>query len=340
MNRHEHFMHLALELAKKGKGKVSPNPMVGCVIVKEDTIIGQGYHMVYGGPHAEPNAVNSVQDKNDIAESDVYVTLEPCSHFGKTPPCVELLLKYHPKRVIIANLDSNPLVAGEGIRKLQNAGIEVIVGVLDQEARDLNRRFFTFMEKKRPYIILKWAQSQDGFIDGHTEIPTAISGKESLIHSHQLRADEDAILVGTNTALKDNPSLTTRLVEGKNPFGLYSDKQLNLPQTHHLLDQSTPTICFNLLKSKTQENLEFIQLSGQSFNEQILDELYKRKISSIIVEGGAQLLQSFIDQNLWDEAIVYQSPLMLNQGLKAPKANFRNCVKEILGNDTLIRFKR
>lgn len=339
MNRHEHYMQIALELAKKGLESVSPNPMVGCVIVKNDQIIGQGYHQKYGEAHAEPNAAASVENQKDIEGSDFYVTLEPCAHYGKTPPCADLLVKLKPKRVIIANVDSNPLVGGKGILKLKNAGIEVITGVLDKEARILNKRFFTVMEKKRPYVILKWAQSKNGFIAGENFEQIQISGKESMHFSHQLRAQEDAILVGFNTAFHDNPSLTTRLVEGKNPLRLYIDKQLKLPKTHHLLDQRAATICFNSVKTETTEHLTFIKLEGENFQNQILDYLFQNKINSLIVEGGTTLLQSFIDKNLWDEALVLESEKKLNKGIKAPEINKKAQEQVSLGDDILISYK-
>lgn len=333
------YMRLAFGLAKKGLSAVAPNPMVGCVIVKNGLILGTGYHQKYGQPHAEPNAVNSIPDKKDIEGSDIYVTLEPCAHFGKTPPCADLLVSLKPKRVIIANVDSNPLVGGKGILKLRNAGIEVVTGILEKEGRELNKRFFTFIEQKRPYIFLKWAQSKDGFIGTEDKKAVQISGQESMSISHQMRASESAILVGFTTALNDNPTLTTRLVAGKSPLRMYIDKRLELPKSHNLLDESTPTLCFNALKNEVSENIEYIQLTGGDFVKQILDILYKKSVASLIVEGGSNLIQHFIDQNLWDEALVFESKAMLNNGVIAPKVKRIYPKSEALGEDTLLFYK-
>ena len=333
-------MQLALDLAKKGKGQVSPNPMVGCVIVHEDTIIGQGYHQKYGDPHAEPNAVNSVINKSLIKDSDVYVTLEPCAHFGKTPPCANLLAELKPKRVFVANVDTNPLVGGRGIEILESAGIEVISGILDEEAKELNKRFFTFMDKKRPYVILKWAQTTDGFIAGEHFEQVQITNKASSKIVHQMRADEDAILVGFNTALHDNPSLTTRLVEGKNPLRLFIDKRLELSLTHKLLDKSTPTICYTLKKTSAENNIEYVQLKDEDFVLQILDDLCQRKISSLLVEGGTQLLNAFIKTNLWDEAHVFEGDKILEKGIKAPVFKHEALSEALIENDKLSIYKK
>lgn len=313
-------MQRALQLAAKGLGNVSPNPMVGCVIVKDGEIIGEGYHEKYGSHHAEVNAVHHA-GKENVRGSEVYVTLEPCSHYGKTPPCADLLAGLLPKKVIICNTDTNPLVAGEGIQKLKDVGIEVQTGVLEKEGRELNKRFFTFMEKKRPYIILKWAQTKDGFIARENYDSKWISGEDSRKQVHQWRAEEEAIMVGTNTALHDNPSLNLRFgIEGNLPVRVVIDKQLKLPQSYHLFDQSQTTLCYNLLEDKLDEQVQYIKLSEDEFLKQLFDDLHKRKILSIIVEGGSYLLNSLIDKQLWDEARVFTSQEVLFQkGINSPE---------------------
>ena len=339
MKAHEYYMQLALDLAIKGKASVSPNPMVGCIIVKEGQIIGQGYHQKYGKPHAEPNAVHSVANKDDIKGADVYVTLEPCAHYGKTPPCANLLASLKPKRVIIAVIDSNPLVGGKGVKILENAGIKVVSGILEKQAKEQNKRFFTVMNKNRPHIILKWAETADGFIAGKDYEQVKITNQQSSTKVHHMRATEDAILVGYNTAYHDNPSLTTRLVEGKNPLRLFIDKRLELPNTHKLLDNNTTTVCYNLLKSLKEENLEYVQLNDEDFSNQIIEDLYNRKVNSLLVEGGTQLLNSFIKQGLWDEAFIFQSDKKLTLGIKAPEFNVQPLSTEMIENDKLSIYK-
>lgn len=332
-------MRLALELAEKGRGNVSPNPMVGCVIVYENIVIGQGFHEKYGEPHAEPNAVSSVVDKTLIKEATVYVTLEPCAHYGNTPPCARLLADLKPKRVVIGAIDANPLVENKGVKILEEAGIEVTSGVLSKESKQLNTRFFTNMEKQRPYIILKWAESKDGFIGGKNYEQVAISNTESQKISHQLRADEDAILVGTNTAFYDNPSLTTRHVKGKNPLRLFIDKDLKIPDGHKLVNNLVSTVCYNSIKDEKQDKLAYVCLKENDYVHQILKDLKARKVGSLIVEGGAQLLQSFIDNNLWDEAYVFKSDQNLEEGIKAPVFNFTPDEEVGMNGDLLLKFK-
>ena len=246
------YMQRALELAAFGIGNVAPNPLVGCVIVHNDKIIGEGWHQKFGGPHAEVNAINSVNNKQLLAESTLYVTLEPCNHHGKTPPCVDLILQYKIPNVVIATLDVNPIVSGKGVARLKENGVEVSFGILAQEAQFQNRRFITFHQKKRPYIILKWAQSADGFIDKKREIGEKgsfqISGKAAQIALHQWRSEEAGILVGKNTALIDNPKLNTRLWEGNNPVRIIIDTNLEVPRTHHIYDNSVRTLIFNRLE--------------------------------------------------------------------------------------------
>lgn len=254
------FMRRALELAEWGRGYVSPNPLVGCVIVHEDRIIGEGWHREYGGPHAEVNAVNSVENQALLSESTVYVTLEPCAHWGKTPPCANLLVEKKVKKVVIAATDSNPLVGGRGIEILKNAGIEVETGILEKDARWQNRRFFTQIEKQRPYVILKWAQTQDGFVAKENFDSKWISNSHSRQLVHKWRAEEDAILVGKNTAAYDNPRLDVRDWVGKNPIRVVLDSKLELSSELNLFDQSIPTLVFNALKSDNKDNLAWIKL--------------------------------------------------------------------------------
>lgn len=314
----EIFMTRALELAGNGLGSVSPNPMVGCVIVHDNKIIGEGWHKAPGQPHAEVNAVNDTIDRTLLSESTVYVTLEPCSHFGKTPPCADLLIRERVKRVVIASLDTNPLVSGKGIARLRDAGMEVITGVLDRRGRELNKRFFTFIEKKRPYIILKWAETSDGFIARENFDSKWISNESSRKLVHKWRSEEDAILVGYNTALHDNPQLNVRDWQGKQPLRIVIDPNLKLPQSLNLFDKSQKTICFNFVKNDQIDNLEWIKVSDKTFHAEMFSCLQERAIQSLIVEGGSRTLQSFIDNNTWDEARVFVSPEKFGSGIKRP----------------------
>ena len=312
-------MHRAMELARLGFGNVSPNPMVGCVIVYNDKIIGEGFHQQYGGSHAEVNAVNSVEDKNKLSESTIYVTLEPCSHFGKTPPCANLLAQYQVKKVVIANIDPNPLVAGKGIEILQNAGIEVEAGILEDEGKDLNKRFLSSFTKKRPYVILKWAETADGFIARKNFDSKWISNEFSRKLVHKWRAEEDAILVGKNTAKYDNPILNVRDWEGKDPLRIVIDHQLELEKNLNLFNGDIPTICYNLERSEVEESLSYVKLKKTSFFHELLADLHKRNIQSLIVEGGANTIQRYIDVGLWDEARVFQSETCFGNGIKSPQ---------------------
>ncbi len=313
------YMRRALELAAIGRGHVSPNPMVGCVIVYNNQIIGEGWHKQYGDWHAEVNAINAVEDKSLLKESTAFVTLEPCSHFGKTPPCADLLIKHQLKRVVICNVDTNPLVGGKGITKLREAGIEVETGILEQEGRMLNRRFFTFMEKKRPYIMLKWAQTADGFIARENHDSKWISNTLSRTLVHKWRTEEDAIMVGTQTALYDNPQLNVRNWTGKNPVRVVIDSQLRLPSSLALFDQKQFTICYNLIKNENKENLHLVMVENkENMLQEIIEDLYTRKIQSLIVEGGSKLLNSFIGLHLWDEARVFRSTQVFGKGIAAP----------------------
>ena len=312
------FMQRALELAERGKGTVRPNPLVGCVLVHEGKIIGEGYHQQYGGPHAEVNAIASVTDPKLLADSTAYVSLEPCSHWGKTPPCANLLIEKGIKSVQVATLDPNPLVAGKGVQLLQDAGIEVTVGLLEQEARWQNRRFFCQQEKHRPYLILKWAQTQDGFLARENFDSKWISGTQSRQLVHQWRAEEQAILVGKNTALHDNPRLNVRDWSGSDPIRVVLDSRLELPADLNLFDQQIPTLCYNTVKNETLPNLERIKLSEENFLEALLADLQARNIQSVLIEGGGHVLQQFLAAGLWDEARVFTSPITFEHGIAAP----------------------
>ena len=314
----ELYMQRALELGEFGRGKVSPNPMVGCVIVHQDKIIGEGYHQKYGEAHAEVNAVNAVQNPELLAESTVYVTLEPCAHFGKTPPCANLLVEKKVKKVVIAAFDSNPLVGGKGIQILKNAGIEVKIGVLEKVARNQNKRFFTQIEKRRPYVILKWAQTLDGFVAREDYSSKWITNASSRQLVHKWRAEEDAIMVGKNTAKYDDPVLNVRDWVGKNPLRLVIDSKLELPNSLKLFDEAVPTICYNTKKSEVKGTLEFVRLSPEFEISDILEDLHQRKIQSVIIEGGSYLLNKFLAAELWDEARVFTSSNKFGSGIAAP----------------------
>ncbi len=328
-------MRRALELAESGRGFVSPNPMVGCVIVYQDQIIGEGFHEIYGGPHAELNAIKAVKNPELLSESTAYVSLEPCAHWGKTPPCANLLVEKGLKKVVIAALDSNPLVGGKGVEILRNAGIEVVTGVLEKEARWQNRRFFTQIEQKQPYVILKWAQSTDGFVARSDYSSKWISNARSRQLVHKWRAEEDAILVGKNTAKYDNPSLTVRDWTGKNPLRLVIDPNLELPENLNLFDQIVPTICYNTIKSEKTDNLEFVKLNPGFELKEILDDLNSRKIQSLIVEGGSFILNKFIKEGLWDEARVFTGLTDFKEGISAPKLNSSPTETLSIQEDTL-----
>lgn len=328
-------MRRALELAESGRGYVSPNPMVGCVIVHGDHIIGEGFHEIYGGPHAEVNAINDVKNPELLSESTAYVSLEPCTHWGKTPPCANLLVEKGLKKVVIGSLDSNPLVGGKGVKTLRNAGIEVVTGVLEKEVRVQNRRFFIQIEKKRPYVILKWAQSKDGFVARSDYSSKWISNPRSRQFGHKWRAEEDAILVGKNTAKYDNPSLTVRDWTGKNPLRLVIDPNLELPENLNLFDQIVPTICFNTVKSERTDNLEFVKLEPGFELKEVLEDLNYRKIQSLIVEGGSFVLNKFIEEGLWDEARVFTGPTKFGEGISAPMLNLIPAETLSIQEDTL-----
>jgi len=332
----------AIELAKLGMGQVAPNPMVGCVIVHDGLIVGEGYHRKYGEAHAEVNAINSMKDKQLLCHSTMYVTLEPCSHFGKTPPCADLVVKMRIPKVLIGSMDPNEKVSGRGIERLRAAGCEVVTGVLEEECNRLNRRFLTFHQKRRPYIILKWAQTEDGFIDrsrGEAEFgqPTWITNELSRIAVHKMRSDEAAILVGTKTVLKDNPSLTVREWSGNHPLRMVLDRCGILPATSALLDQSTDTLVFTESEKQSKPNLEYIRISfDQTILEKINEVLFQRGIQSLLVEGGKSLLESYLREGLWDEARVYIGNARFGSGVKAPETDWILDREEEL-DDSLMR---
>jgi diaminohydroxyphosphoribosylaminopyrimidine deaminase/5-amino-6-(5-phosphoribosylamino)uracil reductase len=340
----EQYMSRCIQLARLGGGAVSPNPMVGAVLVYEDKIIGEGYHKKYGEAHAEVNCINSVLPENKILieKSIIYVSLEPCSHFGKTPPCSDLIVKKNIKKVVIGCKDSYEEVAGRGIQKLQDAGVEVVAGVLENECRDLNKRFFCFHEKGRPYIILKWAQSSNGKIGALNDERILISNDHSNRLVHKWRSEEAGILIGTATAQKDNPSLTTRLWPGKNPVRIIIDNQLKLSAKLNLFDLQADTIIFNKIKNTIEGNLQFIKLENDNYMQQLLHSLYEMNIQSILVEGGSKTLQSFIDASLWDEArIITNEQMIIENGITAPEMKeFHLTQQEKYFSDQIDFYKR
>ncbi|MBL0742255.1 bifunctional diaminohydroxyphosphoribosylaminopyrimidine deaminase/5-amino-6-(5-phosphoribosylamino)uracil reductase RibD [Chryseolinea lacunae] len=340
MTKHDHhldevFMQRALELATLGRGHVSPNPLVGSVIVHEGKIIGEGWHRKYGEAHAEVNAVNSVDNKSLLPESTVYVNLEPCSHFGKTPPCADMLIHHRVKKVVVANLDSNPLVSGEGVKKLRAAGIEVITGILDKQGHALNRAFFTVMNHQRPFIVLKWAETADGFIARENYDSKWISHALSRQLVHKWRTELDAILVGSKTAAHDNPQLNVRDWTGRNPVRVVIDRFLKLSSSLHVFDGSQKTIRYNVLKHEEHPNLSLVRLDEENFLAEIVKDLHRQKIQSVLVEGGAHLLQLFIDAGLWDEARIFQSPRSFGKGIAAPVLHGVQTGQYVLEPDTL-----
>lgn len=337
------FMDRCLELAKLGAGMVSPNPLVGCVIVADNEIIGEGYHQEFGKAHAEVNAVNQVFERfgtdasKKLASSTVYVSLEPCAHFGKTPPCADLLIKHEVKRVVIANQDPFEAVSGKGIEKLKDAGIAVEVGLGRIEGYLLNRRFFTRILKKRPYIILKWAETKDGYFAPLEARQRWISGANANKINHIWRSEEDAILVGKNTALIDNPTLTNRSGKGKNPIRLLLDRRLEIPITHQALNNQAKTIIFNEIKTEVSGNIHYIQLEDMDFYlpQKLAFQLYLMDIQSVIIEGGRTTLDWFIQAKLWDEARIFVSQNVWSEGISAPQLNSIPSETRECGEDTL-----
>ncbi|MBE6301181.1 MAG: bifunctional diaminohydroxyphosphoribosylaminopyrimidine deaminase/5-amino-6-(5-phosphoribosylamino)uracil reductase RibD [Parabacteroides distasonis] len=336
----EKYMVRCIELAKKGVGNVAPNPMVGAVVVYNGRIIGEGYHRKFGEAHAEVNAIASVRDEALLRDSTIYVSLEPCSHYGKTPPCAELIIKKRIPRVVIGCLDPFPSVSGRGVKMLREAGIEVVTGVLEEEARMLNLAFMTFQIQRRPYIYLKWAQSQNGFMDLKRDSvmtpPVSFSSSETLRRVHRLRSEVAAIMVGTRTALLDNPSLTVRHWIGESPVRVVLDRKLKLQKGAHLLDGAVQTLVFTEQAVENRPNVEYIQIDfEQDVLLQVLHCLYNKKLNSLMVEGGALLLRSFLEANLWDEIWVETTPLLLGEGVKAPSFSGKVCKSEWRGGHLL-----
>jgi diaminohydroxyphosphoribosylaminopyrimidine deaminase/5-amino-6-(5-phosphoribosylamino)uracil reductase len=315
-------MSRCLQLAKLGAGNVAPNPMVGAILVYNDKIIGEGYHQQCGEAHAEVNCIASVSKENIplIKESTLYVSLEPCSHFGKTPPCTNLIIKNKIKKVVIGCKDVYKEVSGKGIEKLQNAGVGVIPGILEKESISINKRFFTFHQKFRPYVILKWAQSSNLKVGSNNSPRILISNEYSNRLVHKWRGEEEGILVGTNTIIQDNPSLTTRLWPGKNPVRIIIDKDLKLSQSAKIFDREAKTIIYNLIRNSNEENVSYIKIEQQDFLQGLLQSLFELKIISILIEGGAKTLGSFIERDLWDEArVITNEELIIENGINAPE---------------------
>ena len=326
MTTDERYMARCLQLAMCGRAEAAPNPMVGAVIVHNGIIIGEGYHRQCGGPHAEVNAIASVKDERLLCESTMYVSLEPCAHYGKTPPCADLIVSKRIPRVVVGCRDSFDQVDGKGIQKLRNAGIDVTVGVLEEECRELNRAFFTYHGKRRPYIVLKWAQSADGYMDtlreeGEEHAPVRFSTDESAMRVHRLRAMSDAILVGRRTATLDNPSLTTRLWPGKDPMRLVIDRKGVLDERLRRFDNTVKTAVFTDVFGDfgVTDKIEQVRLDFTAdIVPQITAYLYDQKVQRLLVEGGAHTLQAFIDAGMWDEAQVEIAPFVLNEGVRVP----------------------
>ena len=336
MEMKEIFMKRCIEIAKKGLGNVSPNPMVGCVIVHNNKIISEGYHKKYGENHAEVNAINKVKNKEILKNSTLYVNLEPCSHHGKTPPCCDLIIKHQIPNVIIGTIDPFIKVRGSGIAKMRNKGINVEINLLEEENNLLNKRFFTYHRKERPYILLKWAQSKDGFIAPKKQVGKFwMTSKESKELVHKWRSQEDGILVGRITAEKDNPQLTNRLFVGKNPIRLIIDKNLSIEKTFNVFNNDSKTIIFNNIIDNLEGSNHFIKINFDNMLNEILAVLYSKNIQSIIVEGGTKTLQSFINNNLWDEARIFKTNHNMNDGLKSPLINGKIISTSFINNDTL-----
>lgn len=346
MNIQEKYIKRCIELAQNGLGTTYPNPMVGSVIVYDDQVIGEGWHKKAGEPHAEVNAVKSVKDKSLLKKATIYVSLEPCSHFGKTPPCCDLIISNEIPNVVVGTVDPNEKVAGKGILKLIEAGANVTVGVLEDECNELNKRFFTFHQKKRPYIILKWAESQDGFLapekaDNQDRKPIWITNPYSRQLVHKWRTEEQAILVGTQTVIDDNPKLNARDWSGNNPVRVVIDRENKIDKNSFIFDDTVKTIIFSNENKKTSTantQFEVIDFSKNIIPE-ILDVLYKNQIQSIIIEGGRQTLQSFIDENIWDEARIFVGKPSFGNGTKAPIISRKNNTKTTILSDELIQIR-
>lgn len=347
MKIHERYIDRCIQLAQNGRGRTFPNPMVGSVIVYNDRIIGEGWHRKAGEPHAEVNAVNAVKDKELLKKATIYVSLEPCSHYGKTPPCSNLIIDSGIKKVVIGTVDPFSEVAGKGIKKLFDAGCEVIVGVREEACRELNKRFFTFHTKKRPYIILKWAETRDGFLspgnlDTTEREPVWISNRYSKQLVHKWRAEEQAIMVGTTTAVVDNPKLNTRLWHGNHPVRVVLDRQLRIPAESYIFDDSIKTLVFTE-KDTSERDSENVIFEKLNFNaplpKQVCEILYKYEIQSVIIEGGRQTLESFLDEGYWDEARVFTGNTEFGKGITAPSIAGTLISEEHIASDLLKIYK-
>ncbi len=369
ITENEKYIKRCLQLAKNGIGTARPNPSVGAVIVYKNTIIGEGFTSAYGGNHAEVNAINSVKDKTLLKDATIYVTLEPCAHFGKTPPCADLIVKHQIAKVVIGCVDTNSLVAGKGIERLQNAGINVTVGVLEDACKKHHKRFFTVQNKKHPFIVLKWAETADGFIapiKRDSQQPVWISNSYSQQLVHKIRSQEQAILVGTNTVIADNPSLDVRHWAGNNPLRIVLDKNLRIPLNVTVFDKKIKTLVLvdkvkeqvevlekttsakvllkdeNQEENKIQERITYEQIDFSSrVAEQICEVLQKYQIQSVLIEGGAQTLQTFIDANLWDEAQVFVGETSFKNGVEAPRLSAEKILlkKQNIASDVLKIFE-
>lgn len=336
-------MQRAIELGKNAMGSTAPNPMVGCCIVYNGLIIGEGFTSPYGGPHAEVNAIHSVRDKSLLSEATLYVTLEPCSHFGKTPPCSDLIIDSKIPHVVVGLKDPNPRVAGKGIDRLRKNGVKVDVGVLGEACREHHKRFLTFQEKKRPYIVLKWAESWDGFLAPDQSMreenpePYWISNAFSKQLVHRWRSEEQGILVGTQTVLDDNPKLDVRHWRGKNPIRVVLDRSLKIPSNFHVMDGNNKTIVLTGAEKKSNhKSIVFEKVDfDKELTAQILSVLYNRNINSILIEGGAKTLQTFIDKGLWDEARIFRGSVLFTKGVKSPKITGRPIITRSILNDSL-----
>lgn len=334
------FISRCLELAKKGSGNVAPNPMVGSVLVYNNKIIGEGFHHAFGESHAEVNAINQCTEKGNeylLEKSVLYVNLEPCSHSGKTPPCTDLIIKHRIPKVVIGMKDPFPEVNGKGIKKLEDAGIEVVSGILENECHEMNNRFITFHTLKRPFIVLKFAQTADHFIAPMHNINNKISNEFTDILVHKWRSEESAILIGTKTAALDNPFLTVRKWKGKNPLRIVMDKDLRLPENLHLFDQSVYTLVFNSIKNITEKNIEFVKIDfDENVLSKILSTLHERKILSVFIEGGRNVLSQFIEKNLWDEARIITSDKLFVNGMPSPEIQGREISKSNATGDNIV----
>jgi len=334
------YMDRALDLAARGGRAVMPNPMVGAVIVHNDTIIGEGYHQLYGGPHAEVFAIQGVQDRSLLKDATIYVSLEPCSHFGKTPPCADLVIESGIRTVVVGCKDPNPKVAGRGIQKLRDAGITVHEGIRERECVMLNRRFMLFQKMQRPYVILKWAETADRFIAREDGSSKWISSEFSRRTTHRWRSQEMSILVGTATARADDPQLTVRHIDGINPLRIVIDRELTLPSNLSLFNNEVETWVFNTHTEKQEGDTAWKKLDPmRAVPEQILAHLFAAKKLSVIIEGGTKTLQSFIDTGLWDEARVFQSKKTFGAGIKAPHLGVQGHTTMPSGKDRIEIFQ-